>query len=156
MLVRSIGTTRGSRRRRSSNWPRPTSTAHTSAAPRESRTSVNPPVEAPASRQRRPSTAMSHRVSAASSLNPPRLAQVASAPATTKASPAATNRAGLSAGAPPTVTRPAAIASWARSRLGASPRRTNSRSRRRRPGRAGGTEASGGDRRARSGSGRGR
>ena len=37
-----------------------------------------------------------------------------------------------SAGAPPTVTRPAAMSAWARSRLGASPRRTSSASRRRR------------------------
>ena len=39
---------------RSASWPRPTSTAWTRAAPRWSRTSVKPPVEAPASRQTRP------------------------------------------------------------------------------------------------------
>src|SRR6185436_612093 len=50
-LVRSIETTRGSLRSRSASCPRPTSTAYTRRAPRWSSTSVNPPVEAPTSRQ---------------------------------------------------------------------------------------------------------
>ena len=46
-FVRSWTTTRGSRAMRSASWPRPTSTAWTRAAPRWSRTSVKPPVDAP-------------------------------------------------------------------------------------------------------------
>ena len=46
-FVRSIETTRESRRSGSASWPRPTSTAYTRRAPRWSRTSVKPPVDAP-------------------------------------------------------------------------------------------------------------
>ena len=48
--------TRSSLRSHQSSWPRPTSSAITCAAPRCSRQSVKPPVEAPMSRQRRPSS----------------------------------------------------------------------------------------------------
>ena len=51
-LVRSSTVTRSSDRRDHASWPYPTSTATTSRAPRSSSTSVNPPVDAPASRQR--------------------------------------------------------------------------------------------------------
>jgi len=52
-LVFSITTTRGSFRSLASSCPVPTSTANTRAAPRCSRQSVKPPVEAPTSRQAR-------------------------------------------------------------------------------------------------------
>ena len=62
MLVRSSTTTRGSSRSLGWSWPWPTSRATTSAAPRDSRQSVNPPVDAPQSRTRRPPTSMSNRL----------------------------------------------------------------------------------------------
>src|SRR5262249_9783823 len=60
-------------RNRQSNWPRPTSMATTRAAPRCSRQSVNPPVEAPMSRQTLPPTSIPKWSSAAASFKPPRL-----------------------------------------------------------------------------------
>ena len=51
-LTRSMASTRGSLRICQSSWPCPTSRATTRTAPRCSRTSVNPPVEAPMSRPR--------------------------------------------------------------------------------------------------------
>ena len=53
-FVRSSTVTRGSFRSRAWSWPRPTSSAITRAAPRWSRTSVKPPVDAPTSRASRP------------------------------------------------------------------------------------------------------
>src|SRR5690606_4453414 len=55
-FVRSLTVTRSSLRRDQASWPYPTSTATTWAAPARSRTSVKPPVLAPASSARRPST----------------------------------------------------------------------------------------------------
>ena len=72
-LVRSITVTRSSLRRRQSSCPYPTSTATTCAAPRCSKQSVNPPVEAPTSSARAPVTSMPKASSARSSFSPPRL-----------------------------------------------------------------------------------
>src|SRR5262249_31510643 len=55
-LTRSSTVTRSSVRNAQASWPYPTSTAMTCAAPARSRTSVNPPVDAPASRHLRPAT----------------------------------------------------------------------------------------------------
>ena len=52
--MRSSTVTRSSLRSRQISCPYPTSTATTSRAPARSSTSVKPPVDAPASRQRRP------------------------------------------------------------------------------------------------------
>src|SRR5829696_4822636 len=104
----------------------------TSAAPRWRRQSVKPPVEAPASRARRPATGTGKRSSAASSFSPPRPTKRGPGPTTSTACPGSTRWAGFEAGAPPTSTRPAATASRACSRVGARPRRTSSTSRRRR------------------------
>ncbi len=71
-FVRSRTRTRGSSRRVQASCPRPTSTATTSAAPRCRRQSVKPPVDAPASRQRRPATGTANCSIAASSFSPPR------------------------------------------------------------------------------------
>ena len=68
MSRRSRLVTRGSCRRRWWSWPWPTSTATTEAAPAWSRQSVKPPVEAPASRARRPVGSMSKRSRAAREL----------------------------------------------------------------------------------------
>ena len=56
MLVRSMTVTRSSARSRGCSWPCPTSRAITRRAPRESRQSVNPPVDAPTSRTTSPVT----------------------------------------------------------------------------------------------------
>ncbi len=72
-LTRSSTVTLGSLRRDQASWPYPTSTATTWAAPARSSTSVKPPVEAPASRQRRPATVSPVKAaSAPCSLFPPR------------------------------------------------------------------------------------
>ena len=109
-LVRSSTRTRASVRSRQSSCPYPTSTATTSSAPRLSSTSVNPPVDAPASRQRRPATVRpdgSNASSAPSSLCAPRDAQRRSpSSATRTVSSRSTAVAGLAAGTPRTVTRP--------------------------------------------------
>ena len=77
----------------------PTSTATTSAAPRSSRTSVNPPVEAPASRQRRPSTPIPKASSAPMSLCAPRDTQLRSPSSATFSAGSRRNRgAGLDRG----------------------------------------------------------
>ena len=70
-LVRSCTRTRSSLRSRHTSCPYPTSTATTSAAPRSSSTSVNPPVDAPASRQRSPVTSTPNASSAPISLCAP-------------------------------------------------------------------------------------
>ena len=69
----SSTTTRPSVRIRSWSCARPTSTAYTFAAPRWSRQSVKPPVEAPASRQRRPAGDRAKASRAEASLPPARL-----------------------------------------------------------------------------------
>ena len=134
-LVRSITVTRGSLRSDHASWPRPTSIATTCAAPRWSRQSVNPPVDAPTSTARAPVDVDAERVERARELGAAarheRVGPSARA-ATTIGSAASTWRAAVVAGVPLTETRPAAIASTARARLGASPRRTSSTSRRRR------------------------
>ena len=103
------------------------------AAPRWRRQSVKPPVDAPASRARgaRPRS-ISNRAQRGLQLLAPRLTKRRAGPRRTTASDGATSLDGLSAGAPPTRTRPATMAAWAASRLSARPRRTSSRSSRRR------------------------
>ncbi len=133
-LVRSSTRTRRSLRNRHANWPYPTSTATTSAARWRSNTSVKPPVDAPASRQRRPVTrnggSFPAKVDrAASSLWAPREAYPGSLPEMiTIDVVSSTIVAGLVAGRPLTRTRPPMIASLACSRERTRPRRTSSRS----------------------------
>ncbi len=132
-LVRSRTVTRGSSRSDHASWPRPTSTATTCAAPAWSRQSVNPPVEAPASRARRPRTVDREALERGGELL---------APAGHEPGRVAGDLDGLvggrpggparGAGLPPTSTRPAAMASTAWRRLPSSPRRTSSASSRRR------------------------
>ena len=69
---RSMTVTRGSDRSRQSSSPYATSRATTCSAPRWSRQSVKPPVEAPTSSARRSSTANSSASRALASLIPPR------------------------------------------------------------------------------------
>ena len=71
-LVRSITVTRSCSRMRQSSSPYATSSAMTCAAPRCSRQSVKPPVEAPTSSAMRPSTGTSSASSAFASFTPPR------------------------------------------------------------------------------------
>src|SRR6266545_4796930 len=89
---------------------------------------MNPPVEAQASRQRRPVAATPSRSRTGASLSPPRLAQRRAGPARASGSAGDTSADGLDATAPATSTRPARMAALAASRLGARPRRTSSRS----------------------------
>ena len=100
------------------------------AAPRSSRTSVKPPVEAPASRQRRPSTRQAERIERADQLvraagHPGAFVGVRS---TVSVALTATAVAGLAAGMPSMLTRPAPINSAACWRERARPRRTSSAS----------------------------
>src|SRR5438552_45165 len=107
----------------------------TCAAPDRSRTSVKPPVDAPASRHRRPATRSAGKAaSAPASFAPPRDAYCGSCPApvTRIGSPAATWVAGLPAAWPATSTRPSATRPAACSRDRASPLLTSSASSRRR------------------------
>ena len=60
----------GSARSRSWSWPCPTSTATTLAAPRCSRQSVKPPVDAPASSARMPATSIPNVVQGVLELEP--------------------------------------------------------------------------------------
>ena len=134
-FVRSIETTRSSRRSESASWPRPTSTAYTRRAPRWRRTSVKPPVDAPTSRQTRPAGSMPNASSAAASLWPPRLTYgsrsvSASGVAASTRSPALRSRRAASPS--PTLTLPASTSAWAFARVSARPRSTRSWSRRRR------------------------
>ena len=109
MLVLSRTSTRGSWRNEASSCPCPTSTATTWDAPRRSRQSANPPVEAPASRgaptardgSERIARAASKLLAAACDTN-----RRAAGSTTTTGSDSATRRAGLSASEPPTSTRP--------------------------------------------------
>ena len=128
-FVRSWTTTRGSRASRSTSWPRPTSMAWTRLAPRRRRTSVNPPVEAPTSRQTRPFGSTPSGTRAPTSLSPPREAW--SGPAATAIGTASATRSPgfRSRRAPspsPTRTRPASTSAWARARDSTSPRSTRS------------------------------
>ena len=86
MFVRSSTRTRGSSRIRGCSWPWPTSRATTRRAPRCSRQSVKPPVDAPTSRATSPSTSMPNPLRAASSLSPPRPTYRGGGPSTTTAS----------------------------------------------------------------------
>ena len=121
-FVRSIETTRRSRRRGAASWPRPTSSAYTRVAPRWSRTSVNPPVDAPTSRQTRPVGSIPNASRAAASLWPPRLTYGSGA-STSTLDVASTRSPGLrswrAASPSPTRTLPASTSAWARvARLG--------------------------------------
>src|SRR5207244_106331 len=110
-LQRSSTRTRGSVRSAQASCPYPTSRATTSAAPARNRTSVNPPVDAPASRQRRPATASpSNAANAPASLYPPRDTYSPSvlSPSTRTASAGSTSADDFAAGVPRTSTRPAA------------------------------------------------
>src|SRR6185312_5804530 len=128
-LVRSCTRTRASLRSRQTSCPYPTSTAMTSRAPRSSSTSVKPPVEAPASRQRRPAGSISRASSAPISLWAPREAHCRSAVSTTMTGVSrSTTVAAFSAVMPRTVTRPCSISSAACPRERAMPRRTSSAS----------------------------
>ena len=75
-------------------------------APRCSRQSVNPPVDAPASRTRSPVTSTANGSRAASSFSPPRLTNRGGGPCSSTASPAWTKPAGLVGQRPLTSTRP--------------------------------------------------
>ena len=113
----------------SASWPRPTSTAWTRAAPRWSRTSVKPPVEAPR-RGRQPRRVDPERVERGRELvtaaadvrvllreahRERRLDEIARLPV----QPARRRRR-------PTRTLPARISAWARARVSARPRSTRS------------------------------
>ena len=103
-------------------------------APARSSTSVNPPVDAPASRQRRPATpSPANAAQRPGELVPAardvvRIIVGERAGATVSAASRLTWVAGLAAACPPTATRPAEISSAACSRDLASPRRTSSAS----------------------------
>ena len=115
---------RARRRRR-----RPLTTA---AAPRWSRQSVNPPVEAPTSRQRRPAGSTPNALSAFASLIPPR--ETNSGRASRSIATSVTHelaRLGGSAALAPTRTSPARTAAAARDRDEKSPRSASTVSRRR-------------------------
>src|SRR5437899_5836624 len=126
-LVFSMTTTRGSLRSLASSWPAPTSTAYTRAAPRWSRQSVKPPVEAPTSRQTRPATFIWKASSAWASFSPPRLTNGERPWSSTPAS-LATRAPALLPRLPSTRTSPARMRRAACSRLSTSPRPTSRRS----------------------------
>src|SRR5439155_1374592 len=126
-LVFSITTTRGSLRSLTSSWPVPTSTAYTRAAPRCSRQSVKPPVEAPTSRQTRPATFIWKASSAWTSFSPPRPTNGVR-PWTSTLASLATRAPALSTRLPSTSTSPARRRRAACSRLSTSPRSTSTRS----------------------------
>src|SRR5581483_9481841 len=122
-FVRSITTTRGSWRSAQSSWPRPTSSAITRAAPRFSRQSVKPPVEAPTSRQSRPATSTPSASRALASFSPPREAKRRPSSTISSAS-SATSWPGFTSLGPlgPSRTRPARIEAAASLRERARPR----------------------------------
>ena len=129
--MRSRIFTRGSCRSPHASWPYPTSTATTSFAPRRNKTSVNPPVEAPASRHVRPSISTPVKTSKApANLWPPRETKSSRSPCRTMEVSASTCEAGFVAGIPPTRTERDSIRSAACSRERASSRRTSSASKR--------------------------
>src|ERR1700749_2641945 len=131
-LTRSSTVTPSSFLSDQASWPYPTPAATTCAAPARSSTSVKPPVDAPASRQRLPATSRPENAARAPArLCPPRdtyCGPASASSATVTGSSLATWVAGLDATCPPTATRPAAINSAACSRALASPRRTSSAS----------------------------
>src|SRR5882672_3903485 len=104
-------------------------------APRARSTCVNPPVEAPTSRQTRSATATPKHASAPSSLTPPRDTHGKAGSAASAASTAIASDA-LRTGTVSAVTRPAAIAAWALARLSNKPRSTSRTSARWRGGKA--------------------
>src|SRR6478672_3514521 len=126
-LVRSSTVTRGSVRSRSWSWPYPTSTAITAAAPRCSRQSVNPPVEAPRSRARAPVTSQPNVSSAVASLPPARDTYGGGA-ATSIAASSATRVPAFVTTCPSTRTWPAITSPCARPRVSTSPRATSATS----------------------------
>ncbi len=131
-LTPSSTVTRSSVATSGASWPWPTSTATTCRAPDSRSTWVNPPVEAPASRQRAPETgrgvpSAARSPRAPSSLCAPRETHSRSR-STTTSSASATGCAGLNSGIPPTRTRPSFTSSAARRRDRARPRRTSSAS----------------------------
>src|SRR4029453_11309042 len=114
--------------------PRPPPPAWTRRPPRGSRQSVNPPVDAPTSRQTRPSTTTPKASSALASFSPPLPTKGAGASRSTGVS-GATRRPGL--GDTPTGRRtwPARMSRAASPRLAARPRATSTSSSRIRGGR---------------------
>ncbi|SKU53842.1 Uncharacterised protein [Mycobacteroides abscessus subsp. abscessus] len=116
-FVRSRTVTRSSDCSDQASWPYPTSAATTSRAPDRSNTSVNPPVEAPASRHRLPSTESPcgpKTSRAPRSLCAPRETHRSPAsPCTTREAVAGTAVAAFTAGMPSMRTRPASISSAA-------------------------------------------
>ena len=115
-LTCSRTVTRGSVRSRQSSCPCPTSSATTWRAPRCSRTSVNPPVDAPMSSADLPSAAMLNVSSAWASLMPPRLTYGWSGVSRTMSAVSSTAVPAFTAGDPSTRTWPARISDRARSR----------------------------------------
>ena len=128
-LTPSITCTLGSARSRASSCPRPTSSAMTRAAPRWSRQSTKPPVEAPTSSAERPATSIPNVSSAASSFSPARETNRGRS-LRARAAPESTRVPALSPTCPPTSTNPAMIRARAAVRLGARPRENTSSSRR--------------------------
>src|SRR5882757_3778926 len=103
------------------------STANTRLAPLASNTSVNPPVDAPMSRQTWSSISIGYCSSAPMSLTPPRDTKGCAGCADRVASAAMTSDA-FATCLPSAVTPPASIAARARARLSNSPRSTSSTS----------------------------
>ena len=131
-FVRSSTVTRSSVRNDQASCPYPTSTATTCAAPRRRRQSVNPPVEAPASRPCRAATSTSKRSNAASSFPPARDTNLRGGPTSSTGVLGSTSVEGLLAARPETMTRPSRTATCACVRVATRPRRTSSASSRRR------------------------
>ena len=119
-LVPSRTTTRGSSRTCAASWSWPMSTACTEAAPRRSSTSVNPPVDAPASRQVAPCGDRPRVSRAPASLWAAREAySIPSGTSTTlSAAPAGTGWEGLVTGRPSSRARPSSTMrrAWVRDR----------------------------------------
>ena len=113
-LVRSSTVdTRGSWRSDHASCPRPTSTATTCAAPRCSRQSVNPPVDAPTSSARRPRTSTREARRAGGQLLAAAGDEAGSGRRSAGSAPPRPPAGPGPGGAPPTRTRPATIASTA-------------------------------------------
>src|SRR5437016_4772164 len=124
-FICSMTTTRGSLRSLTSSCPDPTSIAKTLAAPRWSRQSVKPPVEAPTSAQILPRTSTLNVSRACTSFSPPRLTYGAR-PRTSISESVEASAPALSTRRPSTITSPARISRTAFSRDSASPRSTSS------------------------------
>ena len=136
MLVRSMICTRGSDATFQSSCPCPTSTQVTCAAPRCSRQSVNPPVDAPTSSAVSPRGSTPKTSSACASLSPPRDTNGIGPDRSRSSASASTRSPAFSTGRSPASTSPARISARAFSREGASPWSTSARSARTRLGRA--------------------